>query len=231
VTLCVIPTCRTQDDAEPGAYACSTCRTHLVRQLGEIETYLTIVSAVPGRSGDPGPIGRQFSSRPPLRLDVVAMLDPRTEINGASGAVYDGGVEDDVLDEIPNIGADLGGWVCMLYEQHPDWAGAEWDGEVIAYGDGAALLRSRCDWICRQPWVDEFADGIARVHGALRQVNGDAPDRPFADCPEVVDGRVCGGPVSKHGDGLGAQCRTCRTSWRRDQLLDLLEHVAAVKAG
>jgi hypothetical protein len=229
--ICVIPTCRTQDDAEPGAYACQGCRTHLVRQLGEIETYLTIVSAVPGRSGDPGPIGRQFSSRPPLRLDVVAMLDPRTEINGSSGAVYDDG-EDDQLDEIPNIRADLDGWVRVLTEEHPDYGRpATWTGVGDSPTGDAALLRSRCDWICRQPWVDEFATDVARVHGALRQPCGDAPGRPFAHCPQVTDGRVCGGWIAMFEDGTGAQCRACRTSWRRDQLLDLLEHVAAVKAG
>lgn len=209
-SFCVIPTCRTHADAEPDAYACKPCRLHLVRQLGEIETYLTIVTAVPGRSGDPGPIGRQFSSRPPLRLDVVAMLDPRTEING------DG--PDDVMDEVPNIWADLDGWVRIIREEHPDHP----------YG---FLPRTYVGWIVTRPWVDDFARDVTRVHGALRQACGDAPGRPFAHCPQVAEGRVCGGPIAMFDDGTGAQCRSCRSSWRRDQLLDLLDRVAAVKAG
>lgn len=206
--ICVIPTCRTAADAAPGGYTCAPCRIHLVRQLGEIEDYLAIVSPVPGRSGEPGPIGRRFESRPPLRVDVVAMLDPRTGITG------DG--PDDVLDEIPNVWADLGGWTRVVHEEHPDHPA----------GYGPWYLRTRCDWICQQPWCDEFARDVARVHGALRQACGDAPPRPFAHCPQVVDGRVCGGSIAMFDDGTGARCAGCRTTWRRDKLLDLLDEIA-----
>jgi hypothetical protein len=213
MTICVIPTCRTADDAEAGAYTCERCRMHLVRQLADIEDYLAIVTAVPGRSGDRGPIGRQFESRPPLWLDVVAMLDWRTELNGPGA--------DDVLDEIPNVWADLDGWSRIVQEEHPDQP----------RGDGPWFLRTRCDWICRQPWCDEFAGDVARVHGALRRACGDAPARAFAHCPQVVDGSVCDGPLVMFEDGGGAQCRTCRASWRRDQLLDLMMRIAEVTDG
>lgn len=218
VRSCVLPGAR-HDELPRDSYACPSCQRHLVRRLGEIEDYLSIVSPLPSRSGDFGPRRPGYASTPPLRLEVVAMLDPRTEINGSSGASDD----DDVLDEIPNVWADLGGWARVLMEENP---------VAVPLGGGwAAFLRSWCSWICQQAWVDEFAADMARVHAALRQACGDAPGRPFAHCPQVIEARVCGGWIAMFDDGTGAQCRTCRSSWRRDQLLDLLERVAAVKAG
>lgn len=209
VRSCVLPGAQ-HAELESGAYACPTCQARLVRQLAEIESYLDIVSAVPSRSGDFGPHRPGFSSTPPARLDVIAMFDPRTEINGASGA----DIDDDVLDEVPNIHADLEGWWKVVYEEHPDPRGGP--------------LRTYVGWIATRPWVDEFASDIARVHGALRRACGDAPARPFAHCPEVVNGTPCGGQVAMQSDGLGAQCRNCRASWRRDQLLELMHRVEAV---
>lgn len=198
MTLCVLPTCRTRGDAEPGAHTCQPCRMHLVRQFGEIETYLTIVTAVPSRSGDRGPIGRQFGSRPPVRLDVVAMFDRRTEINGGSGAADD----DDLLDEIPNIWADLDGWSAIVREEHPDQP----------RGNGPWFLRTRCDWICRQSWVDEFAADVVRVHGALRQACGDAPGKPLGRCLDLT----CGGEVFRRSDDPQdprLRCGRCSTTY------------------
>lgn len=166
---------------------------HLVRQLGEIEDYLRIVSVVPGR-GAPGPRAKGFRSTPPLRLDVVAMFDRRTEINGPG--------EDDVLDEVVNIWAELDGWARVVGEEHPDHPG----------GRGAAFLRSYAAWICRQSWVDEFATGVAKVHGALRRACGDDPGKPLGRCLDAS----CGGPVWRRSDDPRdprLRCGVCRTSY------------------
>lgn len=193
MTLCVLPTCRTHADTEPGAHTCQPCRMHLVRQLADIEDYLAIVTAIPGR-GAPGPHAKGYRSTPPLRLDVVAMFDPRTEING------DG--PDDVLDEIPNVGADLDGWSRIISTEHPD----------RPRGSGAWFLRTRCDWICRQPWVDEFAADVTRVHGALRQACGDAPGKPLGRCLD----EACGGEVFRRSDDPRdprLRCGRCSTTY------------------
>jgi hypothetical protein len=208
VRSCVLPGQR-HDELPPDSYACRSCWRGLVRKLGEVESYLATVTAVPVRSGHLGPLTRQFTSRPPADLTVVSMFDHRTGITGSG--------PDDRLDEIPNIHADLFGWLRILIAEHPDWL--EPPDNLI---DSVALLRSRCDWICCQAWVDEFAADIMRVHGALRAACGDNPPRAFAPCPQVVDGDVCGGPLVMYDDGTGAHCRTCRASWRRDQLLDLM---------
>lgn len=219
MSLCVVPSCRTHADAEPGAQTCGACREHLTRQLGEIESYLSIVTPIPSRSGGFGPHRPGFASTPPLRLDVVAMLDPRTELNGFG--------PDDVLDEVPNIGEDLGGWWRVVCQERDEFSlppnVLTQDAKLIT-----TALRTSIGWICRQAWADGFAADIARVHGALARACGDTPAKPFARCPAVVAGAVCGGPVVMHADGAGSQCLTCRASWRRDQLLDLMASVNAV---
>lgn len=192
VRSCVVPGCPGRRELEPDAHACPDCQVRLVRKLVDIENYLVIVSVVPGR-GAPGPRAKGFGSQPPLRLDVVAMLDPRTEING------DG--PDDVLDEVPNVMADLHGWSRLVHEEHPDHPGASrW------------LLRGYIGWICQQPWVDEFAADIARVHGALRQACGDAPSKPLGRCLD----EACGGQVYRRSDDphdIRLRCGRCRTTY------------------
>lgn len=191
---CVIPTCRTHADTEPGAMTCKPCRLHLLRQLSEIDTYLDIVSPAPGRSGVSGPIGGQFGSRPPVRLDVIAMLDPRTELNGPG--------QDDIVDEVPNVYADLQGWSRVVHEEHPDHPG----------GHGAWYLRSWIGWICRQPWVDELARDVGRVHRALRQACGDGPGKSHGTCLKAG----CGGEVFRRSDDPQdprLRCERCRVTF------------------
>lgn len=202
IRSCLVPNCPGAAELPPDAYACPDCQARLVRKLGEIEDYLAIVSPVPGR-GAPGPRAKGYESRPPLRLDVVAMLDPRTEING------DG--PDDVLDEVPNIGEDLAGWWRILQEERYYRAVAGGQG-MIVMPDVAAELRSNIGWICRQPWVDEFAQDVSRVHGALRQVCGDAPSKALGRCLDAG----CGGEVFRRSDNphdARLRCGRCGTSY------------------
>lgn len=208
MTLCILPSCRTHADIEPGAQTCAACREHLTRQLGEIETYLTVVSAVPSRSGDFGPHRPGFASSPPARLDVIAMLDPRTELNGFG--------PDDVLDEVPNIGEDLAGWWRVAAQERDELSVPPGAGS----GAAATALRTSIGWICRQPWVDGFAADVARVHGALARACGDQPAKPLGRCLDAA----CGGPVFRRSDDPTdgrLQCRTCRTTYSGLDLVKL----------
>jgi hypothetical protein len=211
MTLCVLPSCRTQADVEPGAMTCAACREHLTRQLGEIESYLTIVTAAPSRSGDFGPHRPGFASTPPVRLDVVAMLDPRTELNGFG--------PDDILDEVPNIGEDLAGWWRVVQGEH--------DYHLVGGGQGmlvtaavAVDLRTYIGWICRQAWVDGFAADIQRVHGALARACGDSPAKALGVCLDLA----CGGQVFRRSDDPRdgrLQCRKCSTTYSGLDLVKL----------
>lgn len=208
--LCVIPSCRTHADPEPGAHTCGPCREHLTRQLAEIETYLTIVSAAPSRSADFGPHRPGFASSPPARLDVIAMLDPRTELNGFG--------PDDVLDEVPNVRADLWGWMFVLFDEGremPTDPPTTWS--TVAF---AVTLRTNIGQVCRQPWVEGFALDVARVHGALARACGDTPAKSLGICLD----QACGGQVFRRSDDPRdgrLQCRTCRTTYSGLDLVKL----------
>jgi hypothetical protein len=188
----------------------------LVRKLADIEVYLSIVSARKLRLGDTALVS-VFESEPPLRLEVVAMLDPRTEINGSPGLAYPDG-EDDVLDEIPNIWADLDGWSRIVQEEHPDHPS----------GDGPWYLRVWCSWICQQPWVDECAMDITRVHTALRAACRDIPEGTKGQCISILpNGVECGADVFSTPDGNGVRCSACRRLYTGLDLARL--HVAQRK--
>lgn len=211
MTLCVVGSCRTHADVEPGAQTCAACRQHLTRQLSEIETYLGIVTAVPSRTADFGPHRPGFASSPPARLDVIAMLDPRTELNGFG--------PDDVLDEVPNIGEDLAGWWRVVQ--------GEQDYHLVGGGHGmlvtasvAVDLRTSIGWICRQSWVDGFALDIARVHGALARACGDAPAKSFGKCIRAA----CEGWVYRRSDDPTdgrLRCARCSTTYSGLDLVKL----------
>lgn len=223
IRSCVVAGCKVRTELPVDAYACADCQKRLVRKLAEIETYLTIVNPNPVHIGQE-PHAKGYESTPPLRLDVVAMLDPRTEINGSSGATYEDGIDHDELDEIPNIGADLGGWYRVLVEEHPDWEGARvgaWDGWAL---DVADVLRSRCDWVARQPWVDEFAADVGRVHSALRRACLDLPPDPVGECIALLSDGECRGDVYATRDHDGVKCSRCGRLYYGNDLVRL--HVA-----
>lgn len=209
IRSCVLPGSR-HDDLPAGAYACPRCHMALVRKLADVEVYLSIVSAIPVRIGDSGPLSSEFESSPPLRLEVVAMFDPRTEINGPG--------EDDVLDEVPNVMADLDGWSRIVQEEHPDHP----------RGYGPWYLRVWCSWICQQPWVDECAADITRVHAALRAACRDIPEGPKGQCISLLaNGRECGADVFSTPDYDGVRCSACRRLYTGLDLARL--HVAQRK--
>lgn len=199
VQSCVLPACPGRRELPAGAYACPDCQARLVRKLADIEDYLDIVSPVPGRSGDPGPMTGRYESRPPARLDVIAMLDPRTELNGPG--------EDDVLGEVPNVWAELDGWCQLVHEEHPDHpVGGLW------------LLRSYTSWIITRPWVDEFAKGISDVHAVLRRVCHDEALPAVGKCNRAG----CGGDVYRRSDDPldpRLRCSMCRTIYDGFDLL------------
>lgn len=198
IRTCVLPDCPGRAELPPDAHACPDCQARLTRKLNEIEAYLAIVSVMPVR-GEPGRHAPGFASTPPLRLDVVAMFDPRTGING------DG--PDDELDEVPNVWADLFGWATVLIDEKPEYL------VMPQYVRNVPpLLRTRLGWIATRPWVDAFALDIARVHGALRRACKDAP--PAAAGPCLRAG--CGGKVYRRSDDPQdprLRCASCQTTY------------------
>lgn len=152
---CILIACGSPDPVvEPGTYTCPRCGRRLLHHLGEIETFLEHLTPDPVQQG-PGRHSPGFGSAAPLRIAVITMLDERTMITGSG--------PDDIVDEVPNVIADITNWVRVLLDDHPERLATP-----TTLGGAVRLLRTRVDWTTRQPWVDEFAQDIARVHSALR---------------------------------------------------------------
>lgn len=202
VRLCGLPGVY-HEELEPDSYACPSCQERLHSQLLEIGNYLQIVSVMPSRSGEFTRHAPGFRSTPPLRLDVVAMLDPRTELNG------DG--PDDLIDEIPNIYADLQGWWQVVRNE----LGTGPQKETHYRPPARAFvwhLSVRDRWICRQDWVDEFAATVARIHAVLARACGDTAPKAWGRCLD----QACSGHVFRRSEDprdARLQCRTCRTTY------------------
>lgn len=170
-------------------HACDTCLTTTRRRLRETELYaawltlpdlLTPIRSNNGR-GAPG-----YASRPPIRLDAVAMSDPRSRLNPPPVDEDRGiGHPDDtdttwpILDTLNQLANDV-----RAQLQHPNPPAVTLAGEV-------GYLLSQLDRCAYEPWIADLADHIRTLHAQARAVAHDQPPGPLGTC--LVVG--CGGQV------------------------------------
>lgn len=203
---CVLPTCRSRDqhaEPEPGALLCWHCAEHLRATLRSIDRYLRTLT--PERTSTSGTGGRRapgYESRSPAADHIIAMLDPRTLVNGPG----------DDHDAVPNIAAELGNWARLVTEECPRAR----NRPLRTINDAIVTLLIENQWITAQLWVDEYAAALNDLHRAIRGVANDGPISPAGLCTW----QACGGPVfltertvigdkgqeERHG---AARCATC----------------------
>ncbi|GAB3376349.1 hypothetical protein [Amycolatopsis echigonensis] len=197
--------CR-RNDTSSVAYACNDCVNHLVDLVRGIVHYATDVlpdSVEPVR-GQTGRMSPGYGSTPPLRLDVVAALDPRS----LPGDVDEHG---DAVTRRPD---DSASWVRSIprsLEGLADSIAGERDesrpgGTLTADAD---YIRRNLWWVADQPWVDDVADDIAELHHMARALARDAPQQALGACLNVT----CGGRVFWGGVGRPAQCEQCKRTY------------------
>lgn len=201
-----------QGDSHPGRFACHYCTEDLRRLLREIELYAAWLPlmAQPGRSGS-GVRAPGFGSRPPVRLDVLVLLDPRSAI--AADRDFDPVTDDDEDNAPRSVLVALESQASMIREElnHPQPSKPATISGEIGYLLGAM---EHCAFL---PWVDEVADYLRGMHRQLRTLVGDKPPAPLAPCMVVTKDGTCEGKVywSKdvpdgHGGTLdAARCSSC----------------------
>ncbi|WP_086853376.1 hypothetical protein [Amycolatopsis kentuckyensis] len=153
-------------------HACPECVTELAGQLREVGEYEGVlpfmvepVRGGPGR-GSPG-----YGSRPPLRLDVLAALDPRT---------------------IPTPEDDV--WsIWGTIERISAWIAAE-RGET---GGGLWYVLTRLQWAAGREEFGDIADAVQELHRRAQGLAHDRPDATLGAC--LVPG--CVGQVRPDGAG------------------------------
>lgn len=211
---------------------CRRCVTRLARALNDIVTLYALLDDViePGSVMTDGnkPKGRRADAPVPVRLDVLALRDPRTTWTGVNG-------------EIPSVLGVLASWAQVVREdrglaspcracQHNDHdtpCGAlAMEGRSViqcrcnryvpplaTVTSETSLLRKHLDWVAQQPWVDEMAGEIHKLHSALRTICGEPKTRKVGTCVND-DGRgPCRGPLMPSRFSPAVTCARCGDEW------------------
>lgn len=161
--------------AQDGGYlVCWNCSNRLLRWLRELEDYLPTLSLIKATSGgERGAPG--YASRPPLDMNALFHTDWRSDY--------------DPLDGIGAL-ACLHMWTRTVREER-----AIDPPEHITLASEIGCLRSNHQWLTCQPFIDELADDLRKVHGAVLAVAGDPAPRSVGRCITVHQHGECGGKV------------------------------------
>ena len=213
---CLLPRCRSGQDAASDSRLCETCIGHLVSTLRTVEENVAALTPVKGVRPGMVATASGFESASPAADHVLVMLDPRSKITGPQRTLT--GPDDDL--EPPLSVAVLGEWAQL----------AGWTVGTVRDAVSALLVNHR--WITDQDWVVDYADELYRLLGQLLRANGDGPPIPQAACirpiGSVTVGRttvpvLCNGPIVevRYQTGGGARCLACDESYSGFQLVRL----------
>lgn len=203
---CVLPH-REPKSALDGLYVCRGHHRWIAETIDDIVCTAALLPHFyePGTAVDDGHQvkGKRVDPPAPVRLDVVALLDPRTV------ARHPG-------DLVPVL-AILESWARMVREERHLRACQN----QATITSEASLLIAHLDWIAGQTWVGDLASELRDVKGALHSAIGDHAPRPVGRCPVIhpdAEG-ACDGPLyqDRYG-GMSVTCRRCGETWGETEL-------------
>ncbi|MET8824768.1 hypothetical protein ABZX40_17860 [Streptomyces sp. NPDC004610] len=137
-------------------------------------------------------------------------------------------LNEDVLDEIHD-----GNMAAVVHSWRVDVQRVRWPQHGPP--DPAAGLAADCRWLAMElewitanyPAAGDLAREVRELEGAARSIVGDPAPRPqrLGLCVAVTDdqGTVCGAVLTRLPGGP-VRCRWCRTEYRTEQDLLLLQH-------
>lgn len=235
----------------PGALLCPHCARRLNELLAAIPDTYRRLDPRPGNTGpDGGRAPAGFGSRPPLRVDVLALLiAPTTAATSRPLRI----------DDAPRADPDT---PKSARTQHPvvvvvgQWADRARHDDLLPALSGPRTVAGEClrlsgvlDQLARQWWAGELVRDLARTHHALLRTLGEAPPPalPIGWCPRIRDhhlagyeqlvdalgrrlanqaadaqGWRCGGTVRARLTADHASCARCRQHWRGEHTLQRL---------
>lgn len=213
--ICILPHHRDPDRPRGTAEGLLVCKGHydrVLEQLDDIQSLLFEVPDVfPVKGGSDGRSSKGAAPPVPVRLDVIALHDPR---NGQATEPGD----------IPDVWGVLSAWAAQVIEERP----ARDVGPV-------GTLKANHDWVCAQDWVGDYTAELRLVENALRSVTGLQRPKPVGRCPRFIgtgkDIRECGGGIWPILDGEGkptdsvgcSACGEVRSGMERVRLRLMME--------
>jgi hypothetical protein len=207
VTQCVV--CPKPQQADAGL-VCFSCSNRILRYLRELEEYIPTLS-LEKRIGGPERRSPGFSSQSPANDAVIMHTDPRSDYSDREGHL---------AEELSALGV-VSSWARVVVEER----GVK--PSPSSFLD-IGLLRRNHDWICRQPWVDEYAGELRQVNTAVRAVAHDPVPQWLGKCIKVDQHSECNGDVYEAIEIGGARCSNCHEEYTG---LSLVRFRTAQEAG
>ncbi|HEV8178614.1 MAG TPA: hypothetical protein VGP44_13135 [Gemmatimonadales bacterium] len=224
----------TQRRTAPPLLLCKDCTERIVATLDDVVTLYSLLPVVkrPGSTGTGRP-GKGKAPPVPVRLDVLVLMDARSDHLGWVDEHGDRHHHPGPRD-VPSV---LESWARMVREER-DLTDV---GQATVFTE-ANVLRVHNDWICAQPWVDEYWDEIRRIYSDLRTVCGEPKPKSIGPCPNVLDypellgpacrvcvhdscidirAPICGHPLYASPWSDTISCKGCGKDYRRHQWLSL----------
>lgn len=142
-------------------------------------------------------------SRPPIRLDILHLLDTRDRTHWETGMQW-------CDPEHAGVLPYLHGWCCDLESYVYDL----WDDELVDQVPAEPTISNCCAWLLQDgllDWAeetlhawDEFAQGVRHVHAELRHATADVRDRDV----QAVPCWRCGDPLTRIDERALWECNS-----------------------
>lgn len=200
--------------AYSGHLTCEHCEGNLESTLQEIADRYEKLDPRPGGQGELGGRGAPgFGSRAPASEHIIAMMDPRSSEVAKVWVAADMRVHRESERPPLSVYSMLLREVYEIAEQR----------EMSLPEPGLRVrhltewLSRHVEWVTRQDSVVEFAEVLKALKKQLRPVTGDKPKRPFAECPNILDKSICGGPLFAPPTLAHStiRCQSCGRGWVR----------------
>ena len=186
------------------------CKGHARRILDALVDIGTWWAMLPGlrepEQGEGNCRGRAVDPVSPIRLEVLAVEDIR------------GGMANE-RDDIVGVRGVIHTWVRVVLEDLASMGAPRTmippkiECPATMTGD-IGILRQHHEWICEQPWVDDYAGEIRACLRQMQSVLGLTGPAVVGHCPIEGQQGVCGGAL--HQDrwgGMGVSCQRCGAHW------------------
>lgn len=179
----------------PGQSICGGCKKALIENVGEVARLLTQVDDLGTLSARRGSGGRRGpSSQAPTDLDLIAIMDHRTQ--------YDPG--SDI--------APVARWISTAAAQIARERNQAQVSSELRHK--LALIHRNIDFLTTRPYAPTVAEHFAIMKRVLRSLCGE--NRHVIDrcTAPMEDGTDCGGPLFQAEDGSATvQCAKCLDKW------------------
>jgi len=175
-----------------------------LEDIPDLYATLPLLPEVTEESQHRGKAPKPAGSASPIRLDVVALQDPRTaaserSINPATG-------ERDPWDGSVYIPQEVGTWALLLAEEH------RISSSVRTLTEATGLLLRWFEELCASPWVDECYDALRDVNRLLQRAHRVERPSPLGRCLNVYErgGKMIACQAMLYGNGTAkVRCKSC----------------------